>query len=37
VPRGWARSHPLSDETLASEAATWNELGVFEEFAYERI
>lgn len=37
VPRNWARSHPLTDETLASEAAAWNELGVFEDVGYERI
>ncbi len=37
VPGDWARKHPLSDETLASEADAWNELGVFERFEYVRI
>lgn len=37
LPRAWAKAHPLSDEALRSEAAAWSELGVFEDFAYERI
>ncbi len=37
VPRHWALRHPLSDESLRAEAATWNEVGPFEDVAYEYI
>lgn len=37
MPKDWARAHPLSDETLAAEAAAWTQLGVFDDFAYLRI
>jgi exopolyphosphatase/guanosine-5'-triphosphate,3'-diphosphate pyrophosphatase len=37
LPQRWAFEHPLSDATLAAEEASWNELGVFEEFSYVRI
>ena len=37
LPEKWAREHPLSDATLSTEVAAWNELGVFEEIVYVRI
>jgi exopolyphosphatase/guanosine-5'-triphosphate,3'-diphosphate pyrophosphatase len=37
LPREWAARHPLSDESLRAEAATWNEVGPFEEVAYSTI
>jgi len=37
LPKAWAKTHPLSDETLRVEAAAWSDLGVFEDFVYERI
>ena len=35
LPRQWAQRHPLSDESLRAEAATWNEVGPFEDVSYE--
>jgi exopolyphosphatase/guanosine-5'-triphosphate,3'-diphosphate pyrophosphatase len=35
LPRQWALRHPLSDESLRAEAATWNEVGPFEDVSYE--
>ena len=35
--RAWARTNPLSDETLRAEASAWSELSVFDEMAYELI
>ena len=35
LPRQWAQRHPLSDESLRAETATWNEVGPFEEVTYE--
>lgn len=37
LPQQWAQRHPLSDESLRAEAATWNEAGPFEEVSYETI
>ena len=37
LPKEWAKAHPLSDQTLRTEAAAWAELNVFDEIAYERI
>lgn len=37
MPKDWARAHPLSDETLRTEAEAWAELRLFDEFVYERI
>lgn len=34
LPAQWAARHPLSDESLRAEAATWNEVGPFEEVGY---
>jgi exopolyphosphatase/guanosine-5'-triphosphate,3'-diphosphate pyrophosphatase len=34
LPAHWAARHPLSDESLRAEAATWNEVGPFEEVGY---
>jgi exopolyphosphatase/guanosine-5'-triphosphate,3'-diphosphate pyrophosphatase len=37
LPKAWAKAHPLSDQTLRTEMATWAELSVFDEIVYERI
>ena len=37
MPDAWAREHPLSDDTFASEATAWSELGLFDTFEYARI
>jgi exopolyphosphatase/guanosine-5'-triphosphate,3'-diphosphate pyrophosphatase len=37
LPKAWAKAHPLSDQTLRTEMATWAELRVFDEIVYERI
>jgi hypothetical protein len=37
LPKGWAKAHPLTDESLADEARTWNDLGVFEDVTYATI
>lgn len=37
LPRQWAKTHPLSDETLCTEAQAWSELRIFDEFVYQRI
>ncbi len=34
LPRVWAERHPLSDESLRAEAATWNEVGPFDDVSY---
>lgn len=37
LPASWAKAHPLTDATLAAEAAAWNEAGAFDSFEYLRI
>jgi exopolyphosphatase/guanosine-5'-triphosphate,3'-diphosphate pyrophosphatase len=37
MPSGWARSHPLTDDSLAEEARLWRDAGVFEDVSYETI
>ena len=37
LPHAWAKKHPLSDETLRSEALAWSELKLFDEFVYATI
>ncbi|MBU6271076.1 MAG: Ppx/GppA family phosphatase [Betaproteobacteria bacterium] len=37
LPAAWAQRHPLSDESLRAEAATWNEVGPFPEVLYQTL
>jgi exopolyphosphatase/guanosine-5'-triphosphate,3'-diphosphate pyrophosphatase len=37
LPAAWAQRHPLSDESLRAEAATWNEVGPFSEVLYQTL
>ena len=37
VPKVWADSHPLSDESLLAETESWRDAAVFDEISYQRI